>query len=83
MRQTSIESYKRLFPTLNDRQQIVYDKLVECPDSTNRELAKLLCWEINCVTPRVTELVDSGMVRSNGTKRDVETNRSVTCWEAI
>jgi len=32
------------------------DKLRLLPNSTNAEMAQLLGWPINCVTPRVTEL---------------------------
>tara|TARA_R100000781_G_scaffold85312_1_gene52568 strand:+ start:156 stop:332 length:177 start_codon:yes stop_codon:yes gene_type:complete len=50
---------------------------------TNRMIAKDLGWDINRVTGRVTELVNLGMVTANGTKKDKQTNRTVTLWEAI
>jgi len=39
-------------------------------------------WGINCVTPRVNELRDKGMVQLHGTKVDRITKREVMTWEA-
>ena len=46
-------------------------------------IAKYLGWDINRVTGRVTELVGLGMVTSDGTYKDKETNRTVTLWKAL
>ena len=46
-------------------------------------IAKSLGWDINRVTGRVTELVNLGMVTSNGTHKDKQTNRTVTVWKAL
>ena len=51
--------------------------------ATNRMIAKVLGWDINRVTGRVTELVSKGMVVSNGTYYDNQTNRTVTLWKAL
>ena len=46
-------------------------------------LAKSLGWDINRVTGRVTELVNKGMVTSDGTTYDTDTKRTVTLWKAL
>tara|TARA_R100000152_G_C6674976_1_gene110326 strand:+ start:107 stop:376 length:270 start_codon:yes stop_codon:yes gene_type:complete len=80
LRKTQIESYKETLKTVSDRQKSVLGALTVAGSATNRELAKLLGWDINRVTGRITELVNLGMVNTNGTKKDLETNRTVTLW---
>ena len=46
-------------------------------------IAKALGWDINRVTGRVTELVNMGMVTTEGTYYDNETNRTVTLWKTL
>ena len=46
-------------------------------------IAKALGWDINRVTGRVTELVSLGLVDTEGTHYDKETNRTVTLWKAL
>ena len=50
---------------------------------TNRMIAKTLGWDINRVTGRVTELVGLGLVDTEGTTYDKDTNRTVTLWKAL
>lgn len=50
---------------------------------TSREIAAKLNWEINRVTGRVTELVNLGKVTTGGTTWVMDTNRTVTLWQAI
>ena len=70
-------------PTIGMKQKTVYGAIKTLTTPTNRNIAKALGWEINRVTGRVTELVNKGMVRANGTHKDVQTNRTVTLWEAV
>tara|TARA_R110002020_G_scaffold367700_1_gene579602 strand:+ start:443 stop:643 length:201 start_codon:yes stop_codon:yes gene_type:complete len=65
------------------KQQTVYGAIKTTTPATNRNIAKTLGWEINRVTGRVTELVNKGMVKANGTIFDKNTNRTVTTWEAV
>ena len=65
------------------KQQTVYGAIKLLDKATNRMIAKYLGWDINRVTGRVTELVGLGMVRSDGTHKDNETNRTVTLWKAL
>ena len=65
------------------KQQTVYGVIKSKGKVTNRNIAKVLGWDINRVTGRVTELVNKGMVTSNGTYYDKQTNRTVTLWKAL
>ena len=46
-------------------------------------IAKALGWDINRVTGRVTELVGLGLVGTDETHYDNETNRTVTLWKVL
>jgi len=83
IQKTSLEAYQVLIPDLGNQQETVYNTITEHPDSCNHELAKLLGWEINRVTPRVKELRDKGLVVCTHTKIDNSTNRSVMCWKTV
>ena len=65
------------------KQQTVYGAIKAKSKATNRMIAKHLGWDINRVTGRVTELVNLGMVTSNDTYYDPDTNRTVTLWEIV
>ena len=82
IRQTQVDSYNDLQGDISDRQKSVYSVLTIHGPTTNRGIAKKLGWDINRVTGRVTELVNLGMVNTDGTTFDHETNRTVTLWKA-
>ena len=65
------------------KQKTVYGVIKKLDIPTNRNIAKELGWEINRVTGRVTELVNLGMVTTDGTYKDKQTNRTVTLWKAL
>jgi DNA-binding MarR family transcriptional regulator len=81
VRQTQVASFKELQDVISNRQQSVYEALKSLGPSTNRSIAKHLGWDINRVTGRVNELVNLGMVNTNKTILDQETNRTVTLWK--
>ena len=83
IRKTQVNSLKALTPTIGMKQQTVYGAIKTTVPATNRMIAKALGWDINRVTGRVTELVNLGMVTSNGTYKDKQTNRTVTLWKAL
>lgn len=88
IRTTQVNSLKQLKPKIKSRRQTIYDAIKHLTSTvhipvTNRMIAKHLGWDINRVTGRVTELVDLGKVKSNGTHKDLQTNRTVTVWEAL
>ena len=70
-------------PTIGMRQKTIYKTIKSLNKATNRMIAKHLGWDINRVTGRVTELVNLGMVTSDGTHKDKETNRTVTLWKVL
>ena len=70
-------------PTIGMKQQTVYGAIKTTTPATNRNIAKTLGWDINRVTGRVTELVNLGMVISDGTHFDTQTNRTVTLWKVL
>ena len=70
-------------PTIGMKQREVHTAIKNTVPATNRMIAKSLGWDINRVTGRVTELVNLGMVTSNGTHKDKQTNRTVTVWKAL
>ena len=70
-------------PTIGKKQRTVYGAIKTTNPATNRNIAKVLGWDINRVTGRVTELVSKGMVTTNGTYFDAQTNRTVTLWKAL
>ena len=82
IRTTQVSSLKKL-KNLDGKRKTVYDIIKVKGKATNRMIAKALGWDINRVTGRVTELVNLGMVTSNGTHKDNETNRTVTLWKAL
>jgi len=83
IRQTQVESLKKLSSTLGSKQKTVYSVIQYLSPATNRNIAKHLGWDINRVTGRVTELVNMGRVMASGTFKDKETNRTVTLWKTL
>lgn len=86
--ETRRESYKEVKKSIGYRQQMILDALRERPRSTARELA-LYLWEQrkipqaerNYVHPRLTELVDDGLVRVVGKRKCPVTGRMVAVYE--
>ena len=83
IRQTQVDSFKKLKKTIEGKRRVVYDILITKGSATNRMIAKALKWDINRVTGRITELVGLGMVIADGTIYDNDTNRTVTLWKAL
>jgi DNA-binding MarR family transcriptional regulator len=83
IRKTQVDSLKKLKQTINGKRKAVYDILLRKGSVTNRMIAKALGWDINRVTGRITELVGLGMVTSDGTTYDSDTNRTVTLWKVL
>ena len=82
IRTTQVNSLKQL-KNLDGKRKTVYDILKFKGKATNRMIAKALSWDINRVTGRITELVGLGLVDTDGTHYDNETNRTVTLWKAL
>lgn len=80
---TSLEAYEVIKPTLGYRQTYVYEHIQQHPDCCNHDIAHGIGLEINCITPRVKELRDKGLIICSGHKIDLSTNRRVMTWRAI
>lgn len=83
VRDTSIAAYRTdVRPTLSERQKTVYELLEHEINLTNSEIAARLDWPINCVTPRVYELRDMGLVIEDGKRHCRVTGRTAYAWRA-
>lgn len=56
MQDTSLESFNKIKPHLNNRENEVFNKLLELEYATNAMIAHALGWSINRVTGRVHSL---------------------------
>ena len=81
VQQTSMEAYEAMIPLLSENQAVGYDVIRDHPGMSNHDIARFLHWEINCVTGRVKELRDLGVVVFCGNKVDRVTGNTVMCWE--
>ena len=62
------------------RQQQVLTILSKIGPATNNEISQAMKQPINRITGRVCELVQDGKVIIAGSKKDLETNRTVTVF---
>ena len=90
IQQTSLEAYKAIIPELSDRQQEVFNVLVEHPGFSNRDVLYYLRtmnpkrkYEASGVYPRITELREKGIVDFHSYKKDLLTNKRVMTWEVV
>lgn len=86
MLDTSLSAYESIIDKLNEKQQKVlailkadWTKNALC----NYEIADWLDWPINCVTGRIKELRDKGLVVDDGKRPGPPTGRSVHYWKAV
>jgi hypothetical protein len=82
IQQTSVLAYETAKERLGEKQQIVYKAIKANPDISNGELAHVLGWPINSVTPRVFELTDMMLVTEACRRKDKHTGRTVIAWKA-
>ena len=80
---TSLEAWECLQPTLGKLQRMVYNIIKVYPGLCNREISEIMGKPINCVTPRVKELRDHGLVFCSGYKIDPLTGKRVMTWKTI
>jgi len=83
VQQTSLRAFAKL-PILT-RQKQVYDALCHSGerDMTNTEIAALLGWPINCVTPRIYELRQKGLVAQSCERPCRKTGEICKAWVAL
>lgn len=81
---TSITSlnayYGEVKETMADSQNKILDVLEKHWELSNSEIANILGWSINRVTPRVLELRDQGLVRFVCQRKCRITGRTVKTW---
>jgi hypothetical protein len=78
--ETSYEAYKTL-EKLNEKQLSVLEAIRKLGTCNDKEIAKLLWWPINRITPRRGELAEMGKIVEAERKKDPETNRTVIYWK--
>lgn len=79
-----MESYEELRSSLNDRQDRILGLIEQKPHSSDREI--LIAYggtEMNQVRPRITELIDKGLVEESGNKKCQLTKRKVRTLRAV
>lgn len=80
MRDTSLEAFKKL-EKIGTKQAEVLQTIIQYGPVCDRQIAKILNWEINRVTGRRKELIDMHMVRAVD-KITSDTGRSAWRWES-
>jgi predicted transcriptional regulator len=82
MQQTSIFAYHSL-GDLTPRQAEVLAAIKQHGPIANYDLAMVVWWPVNCVTGRVLELRDKGLVVEAYRGRHKVTGRQVIFWKAM
>lgn len=80
VRSTSRQAYSQIVPFLGDKQAQVLGLLRDSEPLSNSEIAKMLGWEINRVTPRIKELRNMKLVAEMGRRRCHVTGMNVLVW---
>lgn len=83
IQKTSLEAFEVLKPDLNHLQRVIYNVLKIYPDMSNHDLCFVTNKPINCITPRVKELRDKGLVVCSGSKKDEFTHKRVMVWRVV
>jgi len=78
IQQTSLLAFYSL-KGLGDEQRRVYEAIKKLGAATDRQLAKYLGKEINCITPRRGELVEMKLVGEEGLVMQ-DTGRKAMAW---
>lgn len=80
VQQTSLKAYTEIYEQLGERQQQVYATLKKYGNLNNKEISAFLHVPINCITPRIKELRDKGLVEQKGTKICPKSLKVVNVW---
>ena len=65
---TSIRAFAEIQVKLPDRRREVYKAIAENPNSSIYDIADVLGWNLNQVSNRINELVNSGLVEKTGSE---------------
>ena len=82
IQETSLIAYEKVCENLTRRQMEVYNifKRLRFP-VTNAELAKVMGWQINTITPRVLELRKKNMIVFHKKRRCHATHQIAMTWK--
>ncbi len=81
---TSLESYYAFSKKdLGARQLAVFEKIETCGPLSLRELSEGLHWPEHCVTGRLMEVREMGVVDCAGDKIDEVTHKRVKLWDVV
>ena len=84
MHKNSLEAYKELRESLNDRQTHILSIIESKPFLSDRDILREYGGtEMNEVRPRITELIKKGLVQECGTMKCGITGRSVRVLKAV
>lgn len=84
VQRTSLEAYFTLTDRqIGDSQRMVLKVITDLGPISDKQIAMVLGWPINTVTPRRGELVEMGRVRYDSEGLDKDTNRTVMLWKAV
>ena len=81
IQQTSLQSYLLLDPEdLTNQQKRIYKLLCTFGPRSDADIVKETGLPISTVTARRNELIERGLVRKQGTKKNFKTDRTVIAW---
>lgn len=90
IRETSVESYKKIKTTISERHRVCMENLSELGEATANELAMFIhnkgitpYFDRNFVHPRLNELVNMGVVEIAGSKKDDITNKRCMTYKLV
>ncbi len=82
IQETSLLAWAKTQEKLSAKQMCVWNLLKSCKfPVTNSEIAKLLGWSINRLTPRIFELRKHGLVVNAGRRKCHVTHNMVMVWQ--
>jgi len=81
MRDTSLDSYQELKPTLGAKQEVVFQAIITLGCPTDLEITKYLgLTDPNKVRPRRKELLDMGIIKECEKRACSISKRTVWSW---
>lgn len=78
---TSLEAFDSIQEKLGEKQRIVLKVIKDHAPLCDKDMSRILMWEINRITPRRGELHKKGLIEKAGTK--VFEGRRTTIWKAV
>jgi len=79
--QTSLPAYAAAKTNINEKQEAVFKAIEVLGNCNDSQIADLLGWPINRVTPRRGELLQFGLIQHAFRGKDFDTQRTVNFWK--